>query len=98
MEIELNPLNLCAGPNMWATAIHLLKDNPEKVLPVYMEDPETGYHLGDYSLWFYKDGSKLFLVAENFSSPDFEQAFRIGTEEKWQLIQPGIYKIEVLPH
>lgn len=95
-EIELDPLNLCNGPNMFSTAIKLLKNNPDKILPIYMEDPETGKFLGSYSLWFYSNKGMLFLIAENFDPPEFEQDYLIGREGRWQRVQPGIYQIEIV--
>lgn len=93
-ENELDPLNLCAGPDMMDVALRLLEASPDKILPVCMKDPGTGIYLGGYSLWLYKNRGKHFLVVENFSSSDFEKTFRIGNGEKWQKIQPGIYQIE----
>jgi len=91
---ELSPLNL-TNPDFWYSAIEQLLDNPNKVLPVYLEHPDTHERLGGYYMHIINDGSKVFVQVEDFSVPEIETGFVIGSSDEWKRLQPGIYRFDI---
>ena len=91
---ELEPMDILV-PNFWKTAVFKLLENPEKVLPVYSKDPEVNPSVQDFFLLLVKEEGKIFMQAEGFSTNILEIAFLINVSDRWQVFQPGIYRLDV---
>jgi len=94
LENELEPLKLNVS-NFWDSAFEKLKENRDKVLPVFLEHSVTGIEIGSYYLRLIDMGENTFLQAEGFSSRAIEEGFIIGGSYFWKKLQPGIYQFNV---
>ena len=91
---ELEPMDILV-PDFWYKAHLRLLENPGKVLPVYSKDTEVNPPVQDFFLSLVKDEGKIFMQAEGFSTNILEIAFLINVSDRWQVFQPGIYRLDV---
>ena len=94
MQNEMEPVNI-ARPDFWEKILDDLSENTDMVIPVYLESPKTGKHMGEFFLLYVEEKSKAFIQVEGFNNIKIEAAFILGALDLWKRVQPGIYRMEL---
>lgn len=92
IENELAPI-IMTDDTFWRQVVERLCDNPTRVQPVILKDPESGIEAGKFFTTLVDEGEYKFLQIE-FASEVLERAF-VSTSQNLLSVQEGIYRIKI---
>jgi hypothetical protein len=91
---ELEPMYL-GIPHFGQLSTFKLLEDPDKVLPVYTKIPTSKEPKIDFFLSIVREEGKRFLQAEGFTSDELEKDFVVRVSDRWSLLQPGIWRLDI---
>jgi hypothetical protein len=89
---ELEPITMTDG-SFWRQVAERLVDNPTKVQPVILKDPDSNLEVGKFFTSLVAIGPDRYLHLE-FTSKILENAF-VSTSRGIEFVQEGIYRIKI---
>ena len=92
IENEMTPI-VMTDDTFWHKVVERLIENPTKVQPVILKDPESGIEAGKFFATFVDEGEDKFLQIE-FASEVLERAL-VSTSRNLLNVQEGIYRIKI---
>jgi hypothetical protein len=89
---ELPPVDL--RNDIWPKVMEDLWFNPQMVQPVYLNDPDTGQRIGEFFINLLVQKGERYIQFQGFDNLFAQKAF-VDASEDLEMVQPGIYRINI---